>query len=63
MLRSLPRFSLVHTVDQFDSERLFSCDRVIFFNVFRVFFVKSMQHLSKMTQFPRFLFPQVRQKH
>jgi len=31
--------------------------------MFRVFLVKSMQHLSEKTQFWGFLFPQVVQKH
>jgi len=34
-----------------------------YFNVFRVFLVKNMQHLSEKMQFPSFLFPQVVQKH
>jgi len=55
--------TLVHTVHRFDSEGWFSCDQVITFNVFRVFLVKSMQHLSENKQFPVFLFPQVVQKH
>jgi len=59
MLRFLPRFCLEHTVDQFDSEGWFSCDRVIFFNVFSVFFVRSMQLSSKKTHFPGFLFLEV----
>jgi len=37
MLCSLPRSCLVHTIDRFDSEGWFSCDHVIFSNVFRVF--------------------------
>ena len=62
MLCSLPRSCLVHTVDRFDSEGWFSCDQVIF-NVFCVFSVKIMQHLSEQMQFSGFLFPQVVQKH
>jgi len=34
-----------------------------YFNVFRVFLVKSIQHLSEKMQFSGFLFPQVMQKH
>ena len=34
-----------------------------YFNVFHVFLVKSMQHLSEKTQFSGFLFPQVVQKN
>jgi len=39
MLCSLPRSCLVHPVDRFDTEGLFSSDQVIFFTVFRVFFL------------------------
>jgi len=60
---SLPRSCLVHPVDRFDSEGWFGSDQVIFLTVFRVFWWKSMQHLSEKTQFPGFLFPQVVQKH
>ena len=63
MLCSLPRSCLVLQLDRFDSERWFSSDQVIFLTVFRVFWWKSMQHLSEKTQFPGFLFPQVVQKH
>jgi len=64
MLCSLPRSCLVHPVDRFDSEGWFSSDQVIFLkNYFRVFSEKSTHHLSENTQFPRFLFPQVVQKH
>jgi len=34
-----------------------------YFNAFRVFMVKSMQHLTEKTQFSDFMFPQVVQKH
>jgi len=53
-----PRSCLVHPVDRFDSEGWFSCNQVIF-NVFRVFLVKSMQHLSEKTPFSGFLFSHV----
>jgi len=53
---------LVHPVDRFDSEGWFGCNQVIF-NVFRVFLVKSLQHLSEKMHFSGFLFPQVVQKH
>jgi len=57
-----PRSCLVHPVDCFDSEVWFSCNQMIF-NVFLVFLVKSMQHLSEHMHFSSFLFPQVVQKH
>jgi len=43
--------------------RVVRLDQVIFLTVFRVFWWKSMQHLSEKPQFPGFLFPQVVQKH
>jgi len=58
MLCPLPRCCLVQTFDRFDSDKWFSCDQVIFL-VFRVFLLKSVQHLSDKMQFPGFLFPQV----
>ena len=45
-----PTSCLVHPVDHFD-------------NVFVLFLVKSMQHLSEKAHFGGFLFPQVVQKH
>jgi len=63
MLPSNPRPCMVLPLDPFDSEGWFSSDQVIFLTVFRVFWWKSMQHLSEKTQFLGFLFPQVVQKH
>ena len=40
MLCSFPRSCLVHPVDRFDSEGLFSSNQVIFLTVFSVFLVK-----------------------
>jgi len=57
MLCSLPRSCLVYPVDRFESEGWFSSDQVILLTVFRVFWWKSMQHLSEKTQFPGFLSP------
>jgi len=34
-----------------------------YFDVFRVFLVKNVPHLSETMQFPVFLFPQIVQKH
>ena len=56
-----PRSCLVHPVDRFDSEGWFSLGDILM--CFVCFLVKSMQHLSEKTQFSRFLFPQVVQKH
>ena len=57
-----PRSCLVHLFDCFDSEEWFSCNQVTF-NVFRVFLVKSMQHLIERMQFSGFLFAQLVQNH
>jgi len=56
------RSCLVHPVDHFDSAGGSAVIRW-YFNVFRVFLVKSMQHLSEKMQLSGFLFPQVVQKH
>ena len=63
MFPSPARSCLVLPLDRFDSEGWFSSDLVIFLTVFRVFWWKSMQHLSEKMQFPGFLFSQLVQKH